>query len=201
MVIGVSAGGIDALGKILPFIPANCQIPIVIVMHIGKNSSLYFINHFQKMSNVKIKEAESDEKLAPAVVYFASPNYHLLIEHDRTFSFSVDEEVNYSRPSIDVLFESAALSFGKHLIGAILTGASVDGAKGLELIQKAGGLTMVQDPNDSFAREMPEAALKNITPDFLYTIKEFKGFMQSINQHTKPYKPDFTSDFPCKGYQ
>lgn len=200
MVIGVSAGGVEALNTLLPFLPANCQIPVVIVLHIGKHQPLHIISHLNNICHVEVKEADCDEKLRPGVVYFAPPNYHLLIEPNYTFALSLEEEVNYSRPSIDVLFESAADVFRKELIGVILTGANNDGALGMQAIQRKGGLTVVQDPATAFAREMPQATLRLITPNYILSLGELTGFMQSVNELTKPFLTDKPNGFPCTGF-
>ena len=131
LVIGVSAGAIQILEKILPHVPSDCSIPIIIAMHIGKHSLHGIIQHLNSISNIPVKEAQSDTLVEPCAIYFAPPDYHLQIEPDLTFSLSMEEEINYSRPSIDVLFETAAHAYGKNLIGLILTGANKDGTDGM----------------------------------------------------------------------
>lgn len=140
IVIGVSAGGLAALGKILPRLPADYQLPLIIVQHISPDTDNYMISHFSSNAAIKVKEADEKELIKPGVAYFAPPNYHLLIETDFTFSLSVEERVNFSRPSIDVLFESAIDVWRPDLIGILLTGASSDGSKGLRMIKECGGL-------------------------------------------------------------
>lgn len=158
VVIGASAGAIDALSRILPALPADFSAPILVVVHVPADRS-ELQGLFRPKCRIKVKDAEDKEPILPGTVYFAPPDYHLLVEADRTIALSVDDPVLYSRPSIDVLFESAADSYGSGLIGVILTGANEDGAKGLRAIEAAGGVVLVQAPSEAFARAMPEAAL------------------------------------------
>ena len=158
IVIGASAGAIKALSRILPTLPADYPIPVLVVVHIPADRS-DIASLFQAKCRVVVKEAEDKEPIRPGVVYFAPPDYHLLAEADRTISLSLDEPVLYSRPSIDVLFESAADTYGAGLVGIILTGANEDGSNGLRVVTVAGGTALVQDPAEAFASAMPSAAL------------------------------------------
>lgn len=160
IVIGTSYGGLEALKVILPQLDEGFPLPLIIVLHIGDHNNDLFIDYMNSVCALEVKEAESHEPIRPGVIYFAPPNYHLLIEDDFTFSLSTDERINFSRPSIDVLFESAAWAYSAGLIGIILTGANSDGAIGLRTIQNLGGLTMVQNPCTSLSPAMPRAALK-----------------------------------------
>jgi two-component system chemotaxis response regulator CheB len=121
---------------------------------------------------LNVKEADEKENIQGGYVYFAPPNYHLLVENNKTFSLSTDEKVNYSRPSIDVLFESAAHVYGPRLAAIILTGANNDGAEGLRLIKEKGGLVIVQDPQSADSSYMPGAALQVVEPDFVLGLPE-----------------------------
>ncbi|HEY8400524.1 MAG TPA: chemotaxis protein CheB [Cytophagaceae bacterium] len=124
-----------------------------------------------------VKEGEEKEPIREGYVYFAPPDYHMLVDYDETISLSKDEKVNFSRPSIDVLFESAADVFGSSLIGIILTGSSSDGANGLLKIKKNGGLTIVQSPEEAEYRLMPEAALKLSGTQNVFTLEEIVRFL------------------------
>jgi len=177
VVIGVSAGGMSALGDILPKIPADFPVPVIIVQHISPQSDNYMIRHFNSLSKITVKEADEKEAILPGHAYFAPPNYHLLVEEDFTFSLSVEHRVNYSRPSIDVLFESALDAYCTSLIGIILTGANNDGSKGLKKIKDCGGLTIVQDPKTSEVSAMPEAAIKLFKPDHVLKLKDIAPFL------------------------
>ncbi|MFP4469709.1 MAG: chemotaxis protein CheB [Bacteroidales bacterium] len=177
VVIGVSAGGMNALGKILPVLPGDFPLPVIIVQHVSPLSDNYMIRHFNSHSNITVKEADEKEKIKPGTAYFAPPNYHLLIEKDFTFSLSVDERVNFSRPSIDVMFETAIDAYCSSLIGIILTGANNDGSKGLKKLKDCGGLTIVQDPADAEVRAMPEAAIRLVKPDQILKIDQIAPFL------------------------
>lgn len=159
VVVGVSAGGTKALKTILPRLPENFPVPVIIVQHISPDSDSYFIRHLDSLCRLKVREAAEKEKAVQGNIYFAPPNYHLLLEEDGSFSLSLDARVNFARPSIDVLFETAAYAFCPHLIGVILTGANQDGARGLKAIADAGGYTLVQDPATAEVDSMPRAAL------------------------------------------
>src|SRR5690606_25963858 len=117
--------------------------------------------------NIRVKEADEKEVIQKAIVYLAPANYHLLIETDHTFTLTVDERVNYARPSIDVLFETAALAYRENLVGIICTGANFDGANGLYSIKQKGGLTIVQDPGTAEATAMPIAAIQRTDPSHI----------------------------------
>jgi two-component system chemotaxis response regulator CheB len=160
VVIGASAGAIQALSAILPALPADYPLPILIVVHIPADRSNILAPLFQAKCQIPSHEAEDKEPILPGAIYFAPPDYHMLVEAEGTISLSADEPVLHSRPSIDVLFESAAYAFGPALIGIILTGANEDGAQGLKAIEEAGGIALVEDPSTAYADAMPRAALK-----------------------------------------
>jgi two-component system chemotaxis response regulator CheB len=159
IVIGASAGAIQALSRILPALPADYPVPVLVVVHIPADRSDLLAPLFQAKCRLVVKEAEDKEPILPGFVYFGASDYHLLAEADRTVSLSADEPVLYSRPSIDVLFESAADAYGAALVGVILTGANADGAAGLRAVAAAGGVALAEDPATAFAPEMPAAAL------------------------------------------
>ncbi|WP_158918847.1 chemotaxis protein CheB [Caulobacter sp. S45] len=160
IVIGASAGAIQALSRILPALPAAYPIPVLVVVHIPPDRSDLLAPLFQARCRLVVKEAEDKEPILPGFVYFGPSDYHLLVEADRTMSLSADEPVLYSRPSIDVLFESAADAYGASLVGVILTGANEDGAAGLRAVAAAGGVALAEDPVAAFAPAMPSAALE-----------------------------------------
>lgn len=160
VVIGASAGAIGALSRILPVLPADYPLPIFIVVHIPSETDSLLPELFQPKCRLKIKEAEDKEHALPGFAYFAPPDYHLLIEDDGTLSLSGDEPELFSRPSINVLFESAADAYGDGVVCVVLTGASSDGAHGARLIGDSGGLVLVQDPEEAEMTTMPSAALQ-----------------------------------------
>ena len=174
IVIGTSAGGLSALSTLLEKLPPSYHLPIIIVQHRAKDQKSLLEEVLQPKCKIKIKQADEKEKIEKGVVYIAPPDYHLLIENDLTFSLSCDELVSYSRPSIDVLFESAALAYRETLIGIILTGASNDGASGLQTIKKYGGLTIAQSPAEAQFPRMPGAAIEKGAAMLILTLNEIQ---------------------------
>lgn len=189
IVIGVSAGGMTALKTILFALPADFALPIIIVQHVNVHSDSIWITLLDRGCKLLVKEAEEKETIEKGVVYIAPPNYHLLVEKDQTFSLSIEQRVNYARPSIDVLFESAAEVYREKLIGIILTGANNDGSKGMKRIKEYGGLTIVQNPLTAESKEMPESCISIITPDHILPLEDITGFLvkeisnKLINKH------------------
>ena len=159
VLIGASAGGVEALNRILPALPANYPAAVVVVLHQPAEGPSLLVEVFSPRVKLLTKEADEKEPLVAGVLYFAPPGYHLLIENDGTLALSVDEPVLFCRPAIDVLFESAAQALGAHATGVVLTGANEDGAEGLHRMALCGGYTIVQDPADAQMATMPGAAL------------------------------------------
>lgn len=159
IVIGTSAGGLHVMTRILKPLPADFPLPIIVVQHRAKDERNLLEEVLQQKCQVRIKQADEKESIDDGVVYFAPPDYHLLIENDRTFSLSFDAAVNFSRPSIDVLFETAADVFKERLLGIILTGANNDGAAGIRKISMRGGITIAQSPETADYADMPKAAI------------------------------------------
>ena len=180
IVIGTSAGGIDALDFLLPHLSATTCVSVLVVQHISADSDSYFIKLLNKKCKVKVKEACDTEEIKPGIVYFAPPNYHLLVEEDFTMSLNIDEKVNFSRPSIDLLFETAAETFGRNLTGILLTGANSDGSIGLKTIKGFGGTTIVQNPKDAKFPDMPLSALQLHTPDMILSLTEIASFLKRV---------------------
>jgi two-component system, chemotaxis family, protein-glutamate methylesterase/glutaminase len=172
IVIGGSAGAMTALLELLPMLPAGFSLPIVIVVHLHPRQDSAHVERLGSQCALPVKEADEKEPIQPGTIYLAPPNYHLLIEQDHTFSLSIDERVNYSRPAIDVLFESAAQAYGSHLVGVVLTGANNDGAEGLRHIKERGGLAIVQDPRTAESTYMPQAALEVTPVDHMLSVPE-----------------------------
>jgi two-component system chemotaxis response regulator CheB len=166
IVIGTSYGGLEALKTLLPKLRSGFPVPVIIVLHIGDHNNETFVNYMNSLCELEVKEADSHEKIKAGFAYFAPPNYHLLVESDFTFSLTTDEKHNFSRPSIDILFESAAWVYCQTLIGVVLTGANSDGANGLKMIKDFGGATIVENPCSAISPAMPRSALKTAKPDF-----------------------------------
>lgn len=177
--MGTSAGGLVALKKLLPALPAAFPCPILIVQHMSPQSDNYMTRMFNNLSPLLVKEADEKEIILPGRVYIAPPDYHMLVESDGTLSLSMEEKVNYSRPSIDVLFETAADVYGAHLMGIILTGANADGADGLLAVKRKGGLTVVQHPDDAESPAMPRAAIERVKPHKILTLNEIIDFLSN----------------------
>ncbi len=164
VVIGSSAGGLNALKSVLPLIPAGFPAAIFVVQHISPDSDNYMARFLNQRSKIHVKEADDKEKIEVGTAYIAPPNYHLLVEEDFTLSLSVDEKINYSRPSIDITFETAAYAYGSQLVGIVLTGANTDGAFGLLTIKNYGGYTIVQQPSEAESSIMPSEAIRLVKP-------------------------------------
>jgi len=160
IVIGASAGAVDALLQILPVLPKNYVLPLMIVVHLRPDSESTLAGLLAARCQIAVKEAEDKEPIRAGTAYLAPPNYHLLVEPDFRLSLSSDEPVLFSRPSIDVLFESAADAYGSEVAGVILTGGNSDGARGLQAIEAAGGVLLVQTPSSASTSAMPQAALQ-----------------------------------------
>jgi two-component system chemotaxis response regulator CheB len=164
VVIGGSAGGVDALVSLLPALPAGYALPVFCILHVPGNRESRLAALFAERLAMPVREAADKEPIRPGTVYFAGSGYHLAIERDRTFSLSLEPPVNFARPAIDVLMESAADAYGAALAGILLTGANHDGADGLAAIRARGGLTVVQDPLDAQVATMPLEALRRGRP-------------------------------------
>jgi two-component system, chemotaxis family, protein-glutamate methylesterase/glutaminase len=179
VVIGASVGGIGALRTVLPALPAGTPFPVVIVVHVHRQSDTPLVGIFSTISAVAVREALDKEPVEGGTVWFAPADYHLLVEADRTFSLSIEGLVNYSRPAIDPLFESAAVAYGPSLVGIVLTGGSPDGARGAAAIRDAGGVLVVQDPSGAEGPTMPLAALARVRPDAVGGIEEIANMLRA----------------------
>ena len=187
IVVGGSAGAFAALKVLLPALPRALTVPVMVVVHVpaGRPSAIPEI--FNRAGHVPVKEAEDKEPLAPGTVYFAPPGYHLLVEADRTLALSTDEPVHHSRPSIDVLFESAADVFGRGLLGVVLSGANRDGAAGMQAIARREGTTLVQRPDTAEQSLMPQATLDAMTPTAVLELDAIAGIFSAFDpEHHAP---------------
>lgn len=180
IVVGTSAGGFHALTILLGSLAPDYPIPIILVQHRAKESQDLFEEVFQRKCRIAIKQADEKEKIRAGMVYVAPPDYHLLVEADKSFSLSSDEPVHFSRPSIDVLFESAAFAFKDKVVGIVLTGANDDGANGIAVISGMGGLTIAQDPEEAQYSMMPQAAIETKCVRFVWRIEEIRKFVESL---------------------
>lgn len=164
-VIGTSAGGLEALKSILSKLENSLTCPIIIVQHLSPRYESYLPEILNQCSKIPVVEIEEKEDIQDHYIYVAPANYHVLIEKDFTFSLTTGKRVSYARPSIDILFETAADAYKENLLGLLLTGANHDGATGLKRIHDQGGYTLVQDPKSAYAKEMPESAIKLFRPN------------------------------------
>ena len=180
VVVGTSAGGLNALSTILGNLPRQYKIPIVIVQHRSKGSFELFEDVLQQKCRIRIKQADEKEAISGGVIHVAPPDYHLLVEMDRTFSLSSDPPVQFSRPSIDVLFESAAIVYRQNLVGIVLTGSNNDGACGIATIRNFGGLTIAQDPSETQYSFMPQAAIDTGKVAHVWRLTDIGDFLKSI---------------------
>ena len=184
VVIGASAGGVDALMEILPGLPASFGLPLVVVLHLSESHHSQLAEIFRRRMPMQVREAADKESLTPGTVYFAPPGYHLLVEADHSLSLSCEAQVHYSRPSIDVLMESAADAYGARLAGIVLTGANADGARGLDKIGRHGGLSVVQDPAEARMAVMPQAAIRLRQPDLILDLKSIHSLLLELGNNS-----------------
>jgi two-component system chemotaxis response regulator CheB len=180
VVMGASAGALEALTAILPVLPKDFPLPIMLVVHLPPNKDSTLADLLRFKCKLDVYEAEDKAPIEPGAIYIAPPNYHLLVEPDYHLSLSSDEPVMFSRPSIDVLFETAAEAYGEKLIGVVLTGANNDGSKGIRKICEYGGTAFVQDPETASAPQMPQAALKACATAQSLTLEQIAACLQKV---------------------
>lgn len=178
--IGASWGGLQAVGRVLTDLPAELDLPIAIAQHRHPDSQAETLAELlQTKTDRPVLDVEDKMPIASRHVYIAPPNYHLLVERG-SFALSVDEHIQYARPSIDVLFESAAYAYGPGVIGIILTGANADGALGLARIKNAGGVAVIQDPLGAARRTMPDAAIAATAADAILPVEAIGNFIYGL---------------------
>ena len=182
VVIGTSTGGLHALQTILASLPADFNLPILIVQHRLPGLHDFLTFSLNETCQLPVKEASEKECIKPGRVYVAPANYHLQVERDRTLSLSIDAKVCYSRPSIDVLFETAAETYRSGLIGIILTGANDDGTTGLKKIKAYDGLTIAQNPATAEAKVMPASAIRENVVDKIRSLTEISSFLTQFSK-------------------
>jgi two-component system chemotaxis response regulator CheB len=180
VVIGASAGGVEALAVILPALPVGFRPPVFIVVHLPRERPSLLVEIFQRRCALPVREADDKEPIEPGTVYFAPPDYHMLLEKSRQIALSTEEPVHYSRPSVDVLFESAADVYRERLLGVILTGANEDGSSGLHAIHKAGGVTVVQQPDSAKVPLMVVSALQRSPVDFVLPLPDIAELLGGL---------------------
>ncbi len=181
VVIGASAGGVEALLQLLTDLPGDYALPVVVLVHVSDERNSLLTEVFSYRLAMPVCEATDKQQVQPGVVYFAPSGYHLLVEKDLSFSLSCDPREHYSRPSIDVLMDSAADAWGQGLVAILLTGANEDGAQGLARAGSAGGLTVVQDPDEAQSPAMPRAAINLRQPDFVLPLRDIKTLIAQLS--------------------
>jgi two-component system chemotaxis response regulator CheB len=178
--IGVSTGGLRALEAVLRALPADFALPVLIVQHVDRDAGEGLARLLDARCAIKVKEADDQDEIVAGTAYLAPANYHLLVESRERLTLSVDPHVSFARPSIDVLFESAADVFGEHLIGVVLTGANFDGSQGLKRVKERGGAAIVQEPAQAEASQMPRAALAATDVDHVVPLERIGALLEAL---------------------
>jgi two-component system, chemotaxis family, protein-glutamate methylesterase/glutaminase len=180
IVAGASWGGLEAIGALLSRLPADFDVPIAIAQHRGRDVLPDGLSAFLAQStSMRVMEAGDKDAIEPGHVYVAPADYHLLVQRG-SFALSVDERVQYARPSVDVLFESAADAYGDELVAVVLTGANEDGAAGARAVKARGGKVVIQDPATAERRDMPEAALAAVQPDAILAVDDIGSWIAAL---------------------
>ncbi len=187
VVVGASTGGLKALQVLLSGLPAEFSLSMVIVQHRGKAMDTGLCEFLARSSRLPVTEPEDKEPLLPGRAYLAPRDYHLLVQSG-SFALSTESPVGFARPSIDVLFESAADEYQEGAIGVILTGANHDGARGLAAIKAQGGLTLVEDPVTAVCREMPDAAINLTRVDWILPLQEMAAGLYRLSINPGQYE-------------
>jgi two-component system chemotaxis response regulator CheB len=182
VVIGGSAGGVDALIGLLPEIPTHFQASVVCILHVPADRDSRLAELFDQRAGLPVREARDKEAIEPGVIYFAGSGYHLSVERDRTFSLSCEPPVQFARPAIDILMEAAADAYGPALAGILLTGANHDGADGMRAIRARGGLTVVQDPLEAQASAMPGEAIRRCAPHLVLPLSGIRALLPLLER-------------------
>ncbi|GGX75099.1 chemotaxis protein CheB [Massilia dura] len=178
VVIGASAGGVNALIEILPGLPREFPYPVVTVLHVMRSRQNQLVEVFQQRVALRVEEAVDKVEPRPGTLYFAPADYHLSIEEEGVFSLSLEPPVHFARPAIDITMETAANVYGPELVGILLTGANHDGAAGMAAIGAAGGLTVVQDPAEAQVGVMPKEAIRLRAPDLVLPLRDIRRLLQ-----------------------
>ena len=180
IVIGVSAGGLAALTAILPNLSDHLDLPILIVQHLSPGSDDFLATHFNEICSLAVKEAEDKDVIANNTIYFAPANYHLMVEQDKTIALSTAEQVQFSRPAIDVLFKTAAEAYLDGLVGIILTGANSDGTRGIQRIRQLNGFVIAQSPGTAEVDTMPLSAINQAGVDKILDLHKIAPYINRL---------------------
>lgn len=180
VIIGGSAGSLEVLFKVLPQLKSQLAVPLVIVVHRKSNGGSSLPDLLALKTSLPLTEVEDKDAILPGHIYLAPANYHILIENNGTLSLDDSEKVHFSRPSLDVTFESAADVYGINTAGILLSGANEDGTKGLKEIKRKGGIVIVQNPSTASMPIMPQSALNHVKADYVYEIDEIVDFLNNL---------------------
>lgn len=178
--VGGSAGAVEALSRLLPALEPACGIPVFVVVHLPRERPSRLVEVFAGKCRVPVGEADDKQPVEAGRIYFAPPDYHLLVDEGPRLALSVDDPVHFSRPSVDVLFQSAADAYGARLMAIVLSGANEDGAAGLAAVARAGGMTLVQRPDSALATAMPLAALRAAPASAALDLADLADTLRSI---------------------
>ncbi|HET7437551.1 MAG TPA: chemotaxis protein CheB [Thermoanaerobaculia bacterium] len=184
IVIGCSLGGMQALTSVLGILPKDFPLPIAIVQHRYKTSAEGLPSFLRRHAELDVVDVLDKQWIRPGTVYLAPADYHLLVDRGE-FSLSVDSAVAYSRPSVDVLFESAAQSYGAGVIAVVLTGANSDGARGAKEVKRHGGFVLVQDPQTAEAPSMPQSAIDATRVDRILPLDRIGPFLVELTRNSR----------------
>jgi two-component system chemotaxis response regulator CheB len=181
IIIGGSAGSLDVILKLIPALQPILPFAIILVTHRKPTSDDILVELLNTKTSWTVKEAEEKEPILPNIIYVAPADYHLLLEKNKTFSLDVSEKVNYSRPSIDITFESAAEAYTSSLLTILLSGANADGVEGMQHVKRRGGYCVVQDPATADVAYMPQQAIDNVEVDKILPAVELATFINSLH--------------------
>lgn len=182
IVIGGSAGSFPVISRILSSLNTPYHFPVILCLHRLKHVRSGFVEALSIKSNIEVLEPFDKQSIKPGFAYLAPANYHLSVELGNHFSLSTEEMVSYSRPAIDISFESCGFAYKQKLLGIILSGANKDGAWGMKKVKEHGGTTIVQDPSESKVPTMPNAAIAQHTPDHIFTTNKIIDYLNLINR-------------------
>ena len=182
VVIGGSAGSFPLVVEILAGLPKNFPLPVLLCLHRLKHIRHGFVEALNIKSNIPVIEPEDKESIRPGRAYLAPSNYHMFVEIGNTIALSTDEMVKFSRPSIDLTFDTASYVYRNYMIGVMLSGANTDGAEGFQKAHQRGAFTIVQNPAEATIKTMPEGALKLVKPDLVLDIADIVKFLQKVQR-------------------
>ena len=181
LIIGGSAGSLDVLLEIFPALRNDIGFPIVLVIHRKASNESLLTDLLKSRTTLEVSEAEEKEFLSPGKVFITPADYHMLIEEDQSISLDYSEKVNYSRPSIDVTFQSAAEVYREKLVCILLSGSNADGVEGLKSVNNFGGRVVIQNPNMAIMPYMPQQAVLNVKPHVILDSHDMADYINKLN--------------------